>query len=102
MNTSKDRAELVERVAQDWLEANREGRPVKYPDLEHQVAAGCSFAEAILTSTGKRLSDSTPEELRLEGQLWLAVWDRLHTLNSLARPEAQPKLVTLQNPTAPD
>ena len=102
MNTSKDRAELVERVAQDWLEANREGRPVKYPDLEHQVAAGCSFGEAILTSTGKRLFDSTPEELRLEGQLWLAVWDRLHTLNSLARPEGQPKLVTLQIPTAPD
>src|SRR5207253_6680074 len=47
-------ANLVERVAQDWLEANREGRPVKYPDLEHQVAAGCSFGEAILTRSEER------------------------------------------------
>jgi hypothetical protein len=65
--------ELAERILQDWAAAHRDERPVKFRSAEHQIKTGTADPDVLLVTTGKRLADSTAEELKREAAVWFEV-----------------------------
>jgi hypothetical protein len=72
--------ECAEGIARDWDKARRSWGRVTYVCSVHQLAGGLAETEVVLATTGRRVSDSTLQEISNEAAVWSEVADRLEAM----------------------